>query len=174
MIKIELTKRMLEAASERAAKLPVFNRSHRGVAANEVGCIGEILFEYVLYKNNISYHNETSKTTHDYCLSNGKTVDVKTKDRTVAPLPYYDCSVPLYNHPHQCPDYYVFISLLRDKQKDGIERFTHGYILGVATRKLIHEKGKIWRAGEVDEANGTKFWTSCINIKIENLLPFGE
>ena len=30
----------------------------------------------------------------------------------------------------------------------------------------------VWRAGEVDPSNGTKFWTDCVNLPIADLDPF--
>ena len=31
-----------------------------------------------------------------------------------------------------------------------------------------------WRAGETDMNNGTKFWTDCINVSMEQLTPPNE
>ena len=66
-------------------------------------------------QNNIPYTPELEKTTHDYLVGNGLTIDVKAKDRTVTPKFDYDNSVPLYNQTHQRPDYFLFISLERSR-----------------------------------------------------------
>lgn len=155
----------------RASQIPIYENSHREEAANQVGCLGEVLAEYWFRINSVSYADERDKTTHDYRFANGKTIDVKTKDRTVEPQPRYDCSIPLYNHQHQRPDYYLFISLVRDKEgkTNDIRRFNKGYILGGANIGYLDRYGKHWKKDQVDPANGTKFWTDCINIKIKDL-----
>ena len=38
----------------------------------------------------------------------------------------------------------------------------------------LEKIGKNWRAGEIDNSNGTKFWTDCINIKINQLIRNDE
>ena len=92
------------------------------------------------------------------------------------PKKHFDNSVPLYNHSHQRPDYYYFISLLRnssDKSKN-IRRFTHAFILGGIDLNTLEKKGKHWKKDEIDPSNGTKFWTDCINVSMELLLDNRE
>lgn len=157
-------------AKDRAAGLPVYPGSHRGRAANEVGTLGEVVFEKFLRENRIPF-NPRYTTTDDLEIF-GARVDVKTKDRTVPPEPYHECSVPLYNHQHQRPDFYVFVSLQRDREQEieGLERFSHAYLLGWASIRQV-DHGKRWEAGDVDPENGTKFWTACLNIKVRDLRP---
>ncbi|CAN0508260.1 unnamed protein product, partial [Discosporangium mesarthrocarpum] len=151
---------------------PVFENSHRKEAANEVGCLGEVVFEAFLNHHGINYSDERNLTSHDYTVGNKLSLDVKTKDRTVIPKIGYDNSVPIYNHEHQRVDYYYFISLLRDKNIDpsDIRRFTNAYILGGISRELLHKHGIVWKAGDVDSRNGTKFWTDCINVSMGDLI----
>jgi len=77
------------------------------------------------------------------------TLDLKTKDRMVKPLLLYENSVPLYNHEHQPPDCYLFVSLLRDKNadEDEIRRFQE------AGHFLIQEMGQNF--GLLFWSNGT-------------------
>ena len=103
-----------ELANKRVESSKVYKLSHRGEEANQVGFLGEIVFEEFLKKNGIKFIDDRIKTTHDYVI-NSLTVDLKTKDRTVRPKKHYDNSVPKYNHEHQRPKFYYFISLLRDK-----------------------------------------------------------
>lgn len=154
----------------------VFEKSHRKEAANEVGFLGEVVAESWLKKHNIGYRDDRGLTTHDYVLAKNLTLDVKTKDRTVVPKIHHDNSVPLYNHDHQRPDWYLFISLLRDKTKGdaGIYRFTTAFIVGAINIFSLERVGKVWEAGEVDPDNGTKFWTSCINVRMSDLTPLRE
>jgi hypothetical protein len=36
--------------------------------------------------------------------------------------------------------------------------------------KTLEINGKHWKKDEVDSSNGTKFWTDCLNINMENLI----
>jgi hypothetical protein len=102
-------------AEIRAKNQRVFTKSHRKDEANGVGCLGEVIAECWMKHHDIPFSPELEKTTHDYVVGNNLTIDVKTKDRTVKPKFDYDNSAPLYNHTHQRPDYFFFISLERDK-----------------------------------------------------------
>ena len=149
---------------------PVYNLSHRGFAANQVGFLGEALVTDFLTNYSISFKS-VNLTTHDLELSSGQKIEIKTKDRTVRPKNDFDCTLPLYNHSHQQPDYYIFVSLIRSKDYDNrsLFRFTEGWILGAASPELMKTKGKVWRSGQTDFSNGTKFWTDCLNISIKDL-----
>ena len=121
------------AAIRRAEELPVYENSHRERDANIVGSLGEVVAEKWFRENRLGFNDERGATTHDYKVAESSLVDVKTKDRTVPPLPDYDCSVPLYNHEHQRPHYYVFVSLQRSKKDDSSARsFKFAYVLGIA------------------------------------------
>ena len=97
---------------------------------------------------------------------------MKTKDRTAKPKKHYDNSVPLYNHSHQRPNYYYFISLLRKSHdnSDSIRRFSQAFIVGGIDLETLEKIGTRWKAGETDLRNGTKFWTDCINVSMEQLI----
>lgn len=158
------------AARERASKYPVFTGSHRGEIANQIGALGEIIVENWLSKNKVAYEPVFTTRT-DLNILNSGMLEIKTKDRTVKPRPSYEASVPLYNHEHQQPNFYVFVSLERSKQhQDSIEAFHTAHIVGACSPKQLHERGKIWRAGETDPDNGTTFWTDCWNIHIKDLV----
>jgi len=176
MIELKLTQKIWDEADRRVAELPIFNNSHRKQAANIVGCLGEIVVEEWLKAESVKFKPELTATTHDYRLIDTSTFDVKTKDRTVAPRPDYDCSIPLYNHAHQQPDYYVFVSLQRNKSNTSktASRYHTAWILGGMTQELLDERGKVWKKGETDPANGTKFWTDCKNVHISDLISYEE
>jgi len=175
VIEVSLTEDIYSRATRRLDEMPIYGYSHRGAMANEVGVLGEIVACDYLTSLRVAFAEEF-ETSHDLRLANGKTVDIKTKDRTVAPLPHYECSVPLYNHSHQNVSYYIFVSLLRDKgePEHKISRFTKAYILGAANAAMMEKLGRVWHAGETDSANGTTFWTDCINIRISELKAMGE
>lgn len=165
-----------DSANKRLKNIPVFEGSHRGYAANEVGVIGEIIAEDWFKRTGIIFDDHRDKTTHDYLISDRYTLDVKTKDRTCMPKLSFDNSVPLYNHSHQRPDYYMFISLLRDTSYDpaDIERFREAFIVGVIDFEGLEKHGVMWRAGDIDSTNGTKFWTDCINVRMDVLTPLRD
>ena len=170
--KMELTKELLDAARSRAASLPVFEGSHRKRQANIVGCIGEVVFERLLEKNGIPFVDHRESTQRDYVVNERLSLEVTTKDRTVRPKINFDNSVPLYNHEHQRPDFYYFVSLYRVRGEDeqDIARFREAYLLGGIDLETLDRVGRHWNAGDTDPANGTKFWTACINVSMEQLL----
>lgn len=173
---VRLDKISLGAALERANSLPVFENSHRQLQANIVGSIGEIVFEQFLESHSIPFEDHRESTRHDYIIGNGITLDLKTKDRTVRPKISYDNSVPLYNHEHQRPSYYYFISLLRDPTFDDedINRFKMAFLLGGIDIVTLDREGTKWNAGQTDPRNGTTFWTACINVSMRQLKPNTE
>lgn len=172
-IRVHLTNEVIDLAADRANSFPVYKNSHREHEANLVGCIGELIFERYIRDCGIALRDMRNETTHDYLISNSITVDVKTKDRTVEPRDFFDCSVPLYNHEHQRPNYYYFISLRRApaEPEDNPYRFEEAYILGGISPNELDSAGKRWKAGDIDPSNNTKFWTDCINVSIKQLLP---
>lgn len=163
-------------AKKRATKQRVFEKSHRKNEANEIGCLGEVIAERWMKYHNIPFKAELEKTTHDYILTNGLTIDVKTKDRTVRPKSDYDNSAPLYNHSHQKPDYFLFISLERNKDNkiNDITKFHTAYILGAISYTELDKIGIPFLEGEKDWRNGTKFWTDCLNVEMWQLIPLRE
>lgn len=153
------------------ADRPVYRGSHRGDAANEVGCLGEVVVMRVLSERFGLRSQPVFVTTHDLLLPTGWTIEVKTKDRTVAPRPDFDCSVPDYVADHQHADFYVFVSLQRDKDMvSRLRRFHTAHIVGVGSPHLVAQCGRLMDAG-VTDTNGTTFWTACRNIAIADLVP---
>ena len=85
MRKFDITEPAIARAKDRAEKLPLLNNSIRSGEGSMVAYIGEEVAKYVL--------SAEIKDTYDYDLIyNGTKVDVKTKERTVPPKPYYECS----------------------------------------------------------------------------------
>jgi hypothetical protein len=163
-------------AEIRAKKQRVFTKSHRKDEANGVGCLGEVIAEFWMKRHNIPFSPELEKTTHDYIVGNNLTIDVKAKDRTVKPKFDYDNSAPLYNHTHQRPDYFLFISLERDKtnKTKDVRRFHTAYILGAISYQELDRIGIPFLEGEKDWRNGTNFWTDCLNVEMWQLIPLKE
>jgi hypothetical protein len=174
-VRVHITSDIYQNAMERAESLPVFPGSHRKEEANIVGCLGEVIFEKVLSDSEVPF-TPLYTTKHDLQIVNGmsveKTLEVKTKDRTVAPRPNYEATLPAYNHDHQVADYYGFVSLQRGRNSTaGIERFHSAWVVGVANRAIFDRHKKFWKAGQQDPTNGTVFWTDCWNLYIDQLAP---
>jgi len=117
-IRLKLNVPDIDAAFARAKEVGILEGSHRKEAANLVGSIGEIVFKSCMEQHGVTVQDLTDRTDMDFRLNGRFTVDVKTKDRTVFPKADYDNSIPLYNHKHQRPDYFFFISLVRDSKAD--------------------------------------------------------
>ena len=174
-VRIHITSDIYQRAMERAESLPILPGSHRKEDANIVGCLGEVIFEKLLSDSEVPF-TPLYTTKHDLRIVNGlsveKTLEVKTKDRTVAPRPNYEATLPAYNHDHQIADYYGFVSLQRGRNSTaGIERFHSAWVVGVANRTIFERHKKFWKAGQQDPTNGTVFWTDCWNLYIHQLAP---
>ena len=174
--KIELNEGHWSRASAQVANSPIYENSHRGFEANQVGILGEVVLADFLEKKGIRFRDDRKETTRDYLINNMYTLDLKTKDRTVLPEKHFANSVPLYNHGWQRPDFYYFISLLRDRSDPTrlITRFTHACMLGGIDIATLEQEGTRWKAGQVDPANNTKFWTDCINVSMDQLIDNNE
>jgi len=162
-------------AQKRADALPILDNSHRASAANQIGCLGEIIAEIWMKKHNIDFIPEL-KTTHDYRVSNNITIDVKTKDRTVTPRIDFDNTAPCYNHSHQRPNYFLFVSLQRENntQSKDIRRFTQAHIVGAISYEELDNIGIRFLKNDVDWRNNTKFWTDCLNVEMWQLITLKE
>jgi hypothetical protein len=158
-------------AQRRAEKVGVLSGSHRKMDANQVGCLGEVMFEQYLKDHSISFKSHLKETSHDYLVGQRQLVmEVKTKDRTVAPLPSYECSAPMYNIEHQRVQAYAFFSLQRERgSKNDIRRFHTCWFVGVISHQRFDKASEVREAGETDYRNGTTFWTSCKNVYIRDL-----
>lgn len=172
IIEVPLDEQLFLEAEFRLSTLPIYKKSHRQNGANQTGVIGEIITERWLSAMGIFYTPDKT-TAYDLKLLNGETVDVKTKERVVEPRSQFDCSIPLYNHDHQRPDYFFFVSLKRNSQadKDDIRRFTHAYLLGAANLRQLERFGREIEENTRDDENGMENWTAMINIAIDFLTP---
>ena len=166
---------LLQNAQARAVAQGSLDRSMRGLQASQVGALGELVGVRFLKQRGVGF-TEVYSTKYDvhFVTDDGiKTMEFKTKERTVAPKPEYDCTVPLYNHEHQRPDYYFFISLLSAGKSDDIERFSKAYILGVISLEQLEDVGKHWSPQQVDETNNWRPTIDCINVRVADLTPLG-
>jgi hypothetical protein len=157
----------LRRAEERLSGMKIYELSHRREAANRVGALGEVVFERWLEANDIHY-TWLADTRFDYRIA-GQTVEVKTKDRSVRPLARYEASVPDYNVQHQSPDWYAFLSLVRERSDGTLRDYRRAYLVGISRAADYHAIAERRETGEVDPRNGTRFWTACWNVSHVNL-----
>lgn len=163
---------LLKEAQARAERQGELNLSMRGMQANQVGALGELVGMRYLKKRGV-YYEEIYSTAYDLrfeSFGQTQTLEFKTKERTVAPLDFYDCTVPVYNHDHQRPDYFFFISLESSGKSDDINRFTAAHILGLISLKNFERVAKLWSVGDKDETNNWEPTIDCFNVKVSDLL----
>ena len=143
----------MQRVRARAEKLPLLNNSIRKGEGSLVAYIGEEVVKSVL--------NGNIKDTYDYdIIYQDIKVDVKTKERTVAPKPYYECSVADFNTKQEC-DEYAFVSVL--------DTLKEAWYLGKISKPDFYKKAVFHRKGEVDPANNFIFKADCYNIPISLL-----
>lgn len=189
MITIKITEEMHRRAEERSQNIPPYKLSYRGGAeANAIGCLGEHIIEDWLNKNNIPFQDERNETTHDYRFGDGKTFDVKTKDRTVPMRSSYDCTTSDYNAEHQKPYYYLFVSLQRDDpiknlkniknielhNNNDIRRFHTAFIIGGVKRRYFNKHSIGWKKGQIDPSNNWPVRFDCHNLHANQIVPPNE
>lgn len=155
-------------AQARADAVPELRRSMRGSRGNEVGAMGELVAFRYLAAAGIPFR-EDSTVDHDAVVA-GLTVDVKTKERTVEPQLWYECSVADYNADVQQPEAYLFVSLLGGPGA-GCDRFVRAWVLGSMLRSTFLEVSTRWDPDMVDAGNGWRPTIACRNVRVEQLSP---
>jgi hypothetical protein len=157
---------MYDEAQRRADACPALRQSMRGQAGNEVGAMGEVMAMRYLSAIGVEYRDD-SQINHDLVTAYG-TMDIKTKERTVPPLPHYDCTVPDYNSAVQRPDFYLFVSLQSDGSI-GCRRFVKGWILGSISRERFYRIARVWKPSQIDDTNGWSATILCRNVSVQEL-----
>jgi hypothetical protein len=153
MKKFKITKTALDRVETRAKKLPLLKNSIRKGEGKMVAYIGEEVVKQVL--------GGEIKDTYDYDIIYKETkVDVKTKERTVPPRDYYECSVADFNTKQDC-DEYAFVSVLHNLKE--------AWYLGKISKKKFYETATFHKKGEVDPDNNFTFRADCYNIPINKL-----
>lgn len=123
---------------------------------NYAGIFGELLFVEV-------FGGERANTYNYDIIYEGVKVDVKTKRRSVAPEPYYECSIADYNTEQEC-DYYYFVSVL--------DNYEHAWMLGCYEKGQYMHDATFHKKGEIDGDNDYMFKADCWNLPISELNEF--
>jgi hypothetical protein len=153
MIEVIVTDNMIAAAKQKALDMGRLNNSILSGTGNMAGFVGEQIALSVL-------KGEWSNT-YDYdILVDGYRVDVKTKQTTVKPKPFYECSVANYNTRQLC-DVYAFVRVLKDLSK--------GWYLGSIKKQDYFSKAVYLRKGDIDPSNNFTVRADCYNLRIQEL-----
>ena len=154
MIEVQITEEMIENAEEKAREMGKLRNSILRGEGSVAGFIGEQIALKVL-------GGEWSNTyEYDMILPDGRTVDVKTKQRGVPPRSHYNCSVSNFN-PNQKCDLYGFVSILKNRKK--------GWFLGTIPKQEFMDRAMFATQGTHDPSNNFNTPASCYNLTIEEL-----
>jgi hypothetical protein len=155
MIEIRVTEETKTKARERAVRMGELRNSIRHGEGNLVGFIGEIVVN--------EYISGELVDTYDYDLTKNETrFDVKTKETTVKPKPYYECSIADFN-PNQNCDYYIFARVHKDLDRC--------WILGYKSKEAYFSESRFLKKGDIDGDNGFVVKADCHNLEISSLEP---
>lgn len=152
MIVIQPTEEQKTKAIKEAREMGAIRNSIRKGAGNAVGFLAEIMLE--------EYLDCERQPCKDYdILWNGMKVDVKTKETTVPPKDYYDCSVAKTSTHQQC-DAYLFTRYIKQGNL---------YVLGWITKEDYFDKARFLRKGDRDGDNSFVVKADCYNLSIKEL-----
>ena len=153
MIEVKITDEMLIKAREKAVEMGQLHNSILRGRGNMSGFIGEQVALSIL--------GGEWENTYDYDMKvDNVRVDVKTKQTSVKPKPYYECSIAKFNTKQDC-DAYAFVRVLND--------FSVAWFLGVLTKKDYFDKATFLQKGDVDPSNNYTVKADCYNVRIDDL-----
>ena len=151
MIEVDISDDIISNAKIKADEMGSLNNSIRKGDGNLVGFIGE----YVV----ADYLDGTINNTYDYDITHCNVrIDVKTKECTSPPKPYYECSIAGYNTKQQC-DVYVFTRVCNRKC----------WILGWMLKEDYFKRAKFMKKGQIDTSNNFTVKADCYNLAISDL-----
>ncbi len=154
MQELEITLDMIDKARAKSTEMGVLKNSILRGNGNIAGFVGEQIALKCLggeWQNTYEY---------DILMPDGKRIDVKTKQTSVAPLPEYDCSIAKFNTKQEC-DSYAFVRVKKD--------LTIGWYLGTIGKDAFFDKARFMKKGTVDPSNNYKVQADCYNLKIKDL-----
>ena len=163
MEQLKFDETMTNEAMTWALRLGELNNSITGGKGNLAGRLGELALAQHLgveVQDDYSYD----------LIKDGKTIEVKTKRRTVDPQEHYDVSVAATSR-HQRPDTYAFISLTFDKKDDrgwyyGVKKI---WLCGYMDCDQYFSTARKMNKGQRDESNGFQTHADMYNMAISRL-----
>ena len=168
------TAAMIRSAQTKARLTGELNGSVTKGEGGPAGFLGEEAVAAYMGGELISFAPGREKYNHDMML-NGKKWEIKTKRRSVAPKPSYDCTIGEWSH-HQKPDTYVFISVELAKTYKETSGILEGqvknvWLLGSKSYDDYFEQARFIREGEIDPDNGFECHADMYNVAIRDLDP---
>jgi hypothetical protein len=160
MQSIEFTQEMIDQALQWANDLGGIKNSITKGRGNLAGRLGEIALANHLSVD-VQDHRE-----YDLVYT-GRSIEVKTKRRTVPPLGFYEVSVAKTSK-HQNPDLYAFISMEFDRKENG-SYFGLKNIWLCGYSGDYFKKAKHMKKGDRDESNGFTTLVDMYNLRIDQL-----
>lgn len=162
MIEVQITEEMVEIAKQKSREMGKLRNSILKGEGNVSGFIGEQIALQVL--GGEWANREGCSYQYDMILPDGRTVDVKTKQRGVAPRPHYNCSVSNFNPDQKC-DLYGFVSVLKNREGE----YLKGWFLGTIPKQEFMDRATFATQGTHDPSNNFNTPASCYNLTIEEL-----
>ena len=159
MITIKPSEESINEAKKLAKDMGKLNNSITEGQGNVAGFLGEVLVRKLLNANQSNTYN------YDLILSDGKTVDVKTKRTGYKPKEYYDCSVAALNTKQKC-DYYAFVRVMNDYSK--------AWFIGLIPKEKYFKSSIFMKKGEIDPDNNFTVKSDCYNMSINNIGIYSE
>ena len=160
MQSIEFTQEMIDQALQWANDLGGIKNSITKGRGNLAGRLGEVALANHLSVD-VQDHREYD------LVYNGRSIEVKTKRRTVPPLGFYEVSVAKTSK-HQNPDLYAFISMEFDRKENG-SYFGLKNIWLCGYSGDYFKKAKHMKKGDRDESNGFTTLVDMYNLRIDQL-----
>ena len=154
MIEVIITQDMIDTARQKATEMGSLRNSIRNGNGNLVGFIGEQVALHVMGGS------EANTYDYDMITEDGRKVDVKTKQTTVKPKTFYECSVAKFNTTQKC-DMYAFVRV-----KNTLDV---AWFLGVMDKDKYYEMATPLKKGDIDPSNNFTVRADCYNLKIEEL-----
>ena len=165
---------MIRSAQTKARLTGELNGSVTKGEGGPAGFLGEEAVAAYMGGELISFAPGQEKYNHDMML-NGKRWEIKTKRRSVAPKPSYDCSIGEWSH-HQRPDTYVFLSVELAKTYKDTSGILEGqvknvWLLGSKSYDDYFNQARFIHEGDIDPSNGFQCSADMYNITIGQLDP---
>lgn len=156
----------IEKAARIAEEMGSLNNSILKGQGNKAGVLAELaLARHIGAERPDEVHHGWDLKLH------GKTIEVKTKRRTVMPRPDYDVSIAKTSM-HQKSDLYAFVSIwFEEKTKDGFYKGLRGiYLCGFYPNLMFKRDARFVKKGEVDQKNWFTSRADMYNMEICQLL----
>ena len=155
LIEIPITPAMIQQAEQKSVEMGKLKNSIRDGEGNLAGFVGEFAV------NEVFLGAVTNTFDYDILLG-GVKIDVKTKEVSFVPNPWYESSVACYNTRQKC-DWYAFARVCND--------FTTAWFCGMIkkTEYFTHEKKMFRKQGWIDPSNGMMIKADCWNMEYQHM-----